>query len=341
MGFMFVPNMAFAASDEHANLVAYREFLTTPQTVYLEIFDEVIPWNFEPSDIRHAELIDFNNDGTPELFIMLENGFAGGGFLMPHIVVRYTEQIEVLFGKLGWLVIHGLDGSGSVGDFQLATTLDGQTYIVKISYESEMDNDVTSYEIQFFGLANGAFVLANEAPAIVEVRELNFRMRRDVIILLHEIDRILDPSIPPIIFAQPVSFVSVSVNPDDTTLAVSMPFPYHINGHNFFRVRDVAFMLNGTTSQFEVDWDAENNAILITTGIPYTPVGLEITGRGGARTHAVMPTTSTIFIDGEEVNLTSYHISGNNYFMLRELGALLGFDVDWDGENQTILINTN
>jgi len=337
---MFVPNMAFAASDEHAALAAYREFLTTPQTVYLEIFDEVIPWEFEPSDILHAELIDFNNDGTPELFIMLENRFAGGGILIPHIVVQYTGQIEVLFGKLAWIAIDGGNESGSIGLFSLATAVDGQTYIVKVAYEYELDNDVTSYEIKFFALANGAFVLANEAPEIREVRELNFRSRRDVIILLHEIDRILDPSIAPITFARP-NTVGVNVNPDDTTFGVPAPFAYNINGHNFFGLRDVAFLLNGTTNQFEVNWDAENNAILITTGIPYTPVGLEVTGRGSSRTQEAVPTNSTIFIDGEEVSLTAYHIRGNNYFMLRELGALLGFDVDWNAETQTILINTN
>ncbi|MDR0569602.1 MAG: hypothetical protein LBG71_00040, partial [Clostridiales Family XIII bacterium] len=36
---------------------------------------------------------------------------------------------------------------------------------------------------------------------------------------------------------------------------------YNIGGYNYFKLRDLAQVLNGTEKQFDVDWDAERNAI--------------------------------------------------------------------------------
>jgi len=357
--FAFSPNMtAFATSNEHAALMAYREFLTTKQTVYLEIIDEVIPWEFESGEIRHAELIDFNNDGMPKLFIILENRFIGGAIVIPYIVVGYTEQVEVLFGRLAFL---GLGHEHSiVKTLELAITEDGLTYIVRsfLEWDKQAD-DAYILEREYFALKNDEFVSVvafeheiydaydseyvyrqiisnHEEFGIIGIRELNFQEQRDAVILSHEIERILDPSIPAIIFARPTT-ATVRLNEQNWGYGFRA---YNIEGHNFFQLREVAYVLNGTESQFEVSWDSENNAILITTGESYTPVGREMSGRGVSRIREAIPTSATIFINGTEANLTAYHIDGNNYFMLRELGALIGFDVDWDGERQTILINT-
>ena len=134
------------------------------------------------------------------------------------------------------------------------------------------------------------------------------------------------------------------VNPNGEIGWSSGILAYHINGHNFFRLRDVAYMLDGTESQFEVSWDETSSVISITAGQVYTPVGGErewIEFPRPPRTQEAIPTAATILIDGEEVNLTAYHIDGNNFFMLRELGDLLGFAVDWDAEMDTILIFTD
>ena len=41
-------------------------------------------------------------------------------------------------------------------------------------------------------------------------------------------------------------------------------------------------------------------------------------------------TTSPIFLDGSEVTLQGYNIGGHNYFKLRDIAALLDFNVYWD-----------
>ena len=53
------------------------------------------------------------------------------------------------------------------------------------------------------------------------------------------------------------------------------------------------------------------------------------------------PTASKVLVNGEEVKLTAYNISDNNYFKLRDIGNELDFSVVWDGKNQRILIDTS
>jgi len=48
---------------------------------------------------------------------------------------------------------------------------------------------------------------------------------------------------------------------------------YYINGYNHFRLRDVAYVLNGTAAQFNVEWNAEHNDIRVLQRHPYEPVG--------------------------------------------------------------------
>jgi hypothetical protein len=41
---------------------------------------------------------------------------------------------------------------------------------------------------------------------------------------------------------------------------------YNIDGNNYFKLRDLAYALNGTEKQFEVGWDGAANAISLTSG---------------------------------------------------------------------------
>ncbi len=114
---------------------------------------------------------------------------------------------------------------------------------------------------------------------------------------------------------------------------------YNINGNNYFKLRDIALALNDSEKPFEVSWDASKNAINLLTNSLYTPVGGELM-RGNGLTKPCILTTSKIFKDGSEVNLTAYNISGFNYFKLRDLGAAFNFSVAWDGTSKTIAIDT-
>lgn len=115
---------------------------------------------------------------------------------------------------------------------------------------------------------------------------------------------------------------------------------YGINGHNYFKLRDIAMALNGSSKDFQVDWDSTNNSVKITSGTMYTPVGGELTISDKLLTKTATPTSSKIYIDNEEKSFFVYGIDGYNYFKLRDLGKALNFGVTWDGVNNTIRINT-
>ena len=115
---------------------------------------------------------------------------------------------------------------------------------------------------------------------------------------------------------------------------------YSINSNNYFKLRDLAYVLSGTEKQFSVEWDGAKNAMTLTSGKPYAAIGGEMTGKGaGDKTPA--PTNSRIYLDGKEIKLTAYNIEGNNYFKLRDVGAAFGFGVDWDVARNTIMIDTS
>ena len=139
----------------------------------------------------------------------------------------------------------------------------------------------------------------------------------------------LDP-----IIARPTSSI-VLVNGKNTAFDA-----YNINDNNYFKLRDLAYILSGSQKQFEVAWDAANNAIILTSGKPYSAVGGEMTEKGsGSKTP--IPTSATIYLDDRIVWFTAYNIDGNNYFKLRDVGQAFDFGVDWDGARNTIVIDTS
>jgi hypothetical protein len=114
---------------------------------------------------------------------------------------------------------------------------------------------------------------------------------------------------------------------------------YNIADNNYFKLRDLAYVLSGTPKQFEVGYDGATKAITLTSGQSYTAVGGEMES-SGAGNMAAIPTRSKIYFDGAEISLTAYNIDGYNYFKLRDIGQAFDFGVDWDGARNTIVIDT-
>ena len=104
---------------------------------------------------------------------------------------------------------------------------------------------------------------------------------------------------------------------------------FTINDLNYFKLRDLAFVLNGTDSQFEVEWDAAKQSIMLTTGESYTAIGGELSLSGG-KGAAISQSTHKLYVDGNPAAPDAFNIDGYNYFKLRDLGELLNFSVDWN-----------
>jgi competence protein ComEC len=114
---------------------------------------------------------------------------------------------------------------------------------------------------------------------------------------------------------------------------------YNIGGSNYFRLRDIAYVLSGTESKFSVVWDAGSNGISVTAGEDYTADGTEMSvGRDMSST--AVPSRQTLTINGEAANLAPYNIGGTNFFRLRELGAALSFGVSYDAAENSVAITS-
>lgn len=105
------------------------------------------------------------------------------------------------------------------------------------------------------------------------------------------------------------------------------------NDTNYVKLRDVAFILNGTAAQFAVNWDGKVN---IETGKAYTSNGSEMrTPFSNDRVYetAVEPTNvNGISTALDAIILKDDQGGAYTYYKLRDLGAALGFAVNWNAE---------
>jgi hypothetical protein len=132
-------------------------------------------------------------------------------------------------------------------------------------------------------------------------------------------------------------------NPSNANLILDgeiMPLSaYLINDSHYFKLRDIAFLLSGTDMRFQVLWSSVDNSVNLTSGVDYTAQGGELTlPFEGARPHK--PTSSVIYFDGVVYEFEAYFIDDFNYFKLRDIGSLVGFEKDWENETKTVIINT-
>jgi len=114
---------------------------------------------------------------------------------------------------------------------------------------------------------------------------------------------------------------------------------YSIAGNNYFKLRDLAKVVSGTSKQFAVGYDNATNAITLTSGKAYTAVGGELS-KGDGKAKTATATKSKIYVNGKETSLTAYNIGGNNYFKLRGIAEVFGIGVGWDGVTNTITVDT-
>lgn len=113
---------------------------------------------------------------------------------------------------------------------------------------------------------------------------------------------------------------------------------YNINGNNYFKLRDVAIMLNNTERQFDVSWDVKKQQLAITKGKAY---GSDMTlSNGGNKTKKAYFRLSNIALDGESIVLAAFNIDGNNYFKLRDLSEKIKFSSEWNQSLQAIEVNS-
>ena len=76
------------------------------------------------------------------------------------------------------------------------------------------------------------------------------------------------------------------------------------------------------------------NAALLLAGIVIGSALSVPAAEAASEFFQALPSTSLIYIDGQQVELEAYNINGSNYVKLRDIGKAVGFNVYWDGTVQ-------
>ena len=118
------------------------------------------------------------------------------------------------------------------------------------------------------------------------------------------------------------------------------PVAYKIDGANYFKLRDLAALLNGTEKQFDVGYDGAARTAAITTKKGYTKLPTDLQPAPAGEQTAVV-TNDSVLLDGKPVQLTVYKVNGANFFKLRDLGQALDFYVGYDGAAKSASIDTS
>lgn len=114
---------------------------------------------------------------------------------------------------------------------------------------------------------------------------------------------------------------------------------YMINSNNYFKLRDIAAMVNGSAKQFEVSWNQAGKRIDLTTNKAYTVVGGEL-ALPPATTKTAKKSTAVVYKDGSKAAYTGYTISDNNYYKLRDLCKDMDIGVKYDKATKRVDILT-
>lgn len=132
-----------------------------------------------------------------------------------------------------------------------------------------------------------------------------------------------------------LAITNMRVNGEDVSIS-----GYSVSDSSYYKVRDIAMLLRSTSKKFNVTWDNELGAIQIRTGEDYQVVGGEMT-RETAENIQVVENSTPTYVDGRQRAITTYNINGSSYYKIRDIADAVGFDVQWDGETQTINITTD
>lgn len=113
---------------------------------------------------------------------------------------------------------------------------------------------------------------------------------------------------------------------------------YNIGDKNYFKLRDIAALVNGSGKQFSIGWDGELGVATLTSGEAYKVLDTDLQPGGGVNKQAT-ESTATVVLNGEVVKLAAYNIDGYTYYQLRDLCKALDIKVTWDSATGTIGID--
>lgn len=113
----------------------------------------------------------------------------------------------------------------------------------------------------------------------------------------------------------------------------------NIKGNNFLKLRDLAYLLDGTSKQFNVTYTESTNTAHIHSltayvNDPQNPVNQPIT--------LTRPQLSSqkVTLDGSSAYPIAYNVAGSNYVNLRQVCAMLDIGLTYSAATNTVTITT-
>ena len=144
-----------------------------------------------------------------------------------------------------------------------------------------------------------------------------------------------------IAFAEPTHMAkptgqTVTLNGEKVNFAA-----YNIEGNNYFKLRDLAAVMDGTEKNFNVDYNGDKDSVEITSLTPYTTGNTGLSGYTKKGNQKATNSPQSIYLDDERVTLQAYSVLDYNYCKLRDVAELLDFAVDWNPNTNTVNIGTD
>ena len=115
---------------------------------------------------------------------------------------------------------------------------------------------------------------------------------------------------------------------------------YDVEGYNYLKLRDVAAILNTKKCQFNVGFDKPTKLITVELAKGYEKVEGDLAEIKDEKAKAIV-SVRKILVNGEEKEIKTALINEYNYMQLRDLGSLVGLDVDYDKVNKVIMLKSD
>ncbi len=113
---------------------------------------------------------------------------------------------------------------------------------------------------------------------------------------------------------------------------------YNVEGQNYFSLRDFAYLLNGSSKQFNITYDAKEKAIHLWKGKAYSVNGTELKAGNSVEKEATS-LASTLFLDNSRIKFTAYSVEGINYFRFSDIMQIFNVYASYDYSKSAIVLD--
>ena len=112
---------------------------------------------------------------------------------------------------------------------------------------------------------------------------------------------------------------------------------FNINDNNYYKLRDIAYLLTETDKRFDIVYDTEKAAIVIQLGRSY--LGEKSSYNiNDIKDITIEEKQVSLYLEDKEHQLLGYRINGSTYVKIRDIVAFLEMEIGWSNETKEITL---